>query len=61
MIQEGKSLSLREQILAAESDDAIKALLELGAGHQYRFASSKTQSRWISAARKRRKELKGAQ
>lgn len=50
--------SLREQILTAETPEVIKALLELGASPQYAQASRRTQNRWVSAARKRRAELK---
>lgn len=50
--------SLREQILGAVDVQALDALLELGASPQYAEASPRTRSRWRSAARKRRQQLK---
>lgn len=41
---------LRQQILAATSEDEVTKLLEVGKG--YEFASRKTRNSWKSAARR---------
>ena len=49
--------SLRQQILAAASVDAIAKLLEVG--KTYEFASRKTRNGWKNLARRQTSRLKG--
>ncbi len=49
--------SLRNQILTAENEAAIKKLLAEGNSAKFRFASNKTRNKWKAVATKRKGEL----